>query len=88
MRTFLDRLPHIAAGAVALVTFLMLAEGGTKTCMPSEMSLGVPETKTVFANYLRSHPDVGNSFGNNSADLVAAMAVVGAYKCGPNYALN
>ncbi len=48
--------------------------------MPSEISLGVPETKTLFTNYLRSHPEVTN----NTAGLVAVMAVVSAYKCGQN----
>lgn len=65
----------------AMFVMQSLADHGTRTCMPKEIAIGVPEAKRLFENYLGAHPETAN----NSAGLVAGMAVVNAFKCGtPN----
>jgi hypothetical protein len=63
----------------ALFVMQSLADRGTRTCMPKEVAVGVPEARSLFENYFKSHPDVGQ----NSAGLVVGMAVVNAFKCPP-----
>jgi hypothetical protein len=60
--------------------FLMqsLADVRRLPCMPKEVAIGLPEAKRLFQNYLIAHPDTRN----NSAALVAGMAIADAFKCG------
>jgi Ssp1 endopeptidase immunity protein Rap1a len=55
-----------------------LANQGTRTCMPTDEAIGVPEARAVFEAWLQGHP----SSAANSAGLVAAFAIVNAHKCG------
>jgi len=55
-----------------------LINQGTRTCLPTNWSIGVPEARAVFETWVRTHPNAID----DSAGLVAAMALVQAHKCG------
>ena len=61
----------------ALFIMQLLAERGTKTCLPTNEAIGIPEARGVFQTYLQDHPESAA----NSAGLVASMALVAAHKC-------
>jgi hypothetical protein len=46
-------------------------------CMPGDASISVEDARRFFNRWMTLHP--GNA--SNSAGLVAAMAVIGAYPC-------
>jgi uncharacterized protein YbjT (DUF2867 family) len=61
----------------AMFVMQALADHGTRTCLPQDEAVGIPEARAVFQTYVRDHPESAS----NSAGLVATMALVGVHKC-------
>jgi hypothetical protein len=54
-----------------------LRDGGTPVCIPSGTPVDVARARKLFTDWLRSHPEKGDS----SAGLAATFSIVWAYDC-------
>ena len=61
----------------ALFVMQSLARESQRTCMPTNTAVAVAEAKRIFHDWLVRNPQ----HAENTAGLVAAMAIVNAYKC-------
>jgi|SRR6516162_5284519 hypothetical protein len=61
----------------ALFVMQSLARESQRTCMPANTAVAVAEARRIFHDWLVRNPQ----HAENTAGLVAAMAIVNAYKC-------